>query len=112
MKSKGVLDKGCRQEIGVLVFRLYVRDVKLSLLEMLSQEVVTHIDVRIRVGHRFSRHPDRTPVVLKNLDARIPEIRQWKTPHGPQEKMPPSSLQPLRPRNPLGGRTPAHDGCT
>ena len=30
VKTKGILDRGFRQEIGVLALRLYVRDFKLS----------------------------------------------------------------------------------
>ena len=53
----------------MLVFRLYVRDAKLPLLDMLTQEVVTNLDVlRVRVGHTVNRHLDRTLVALKNLD--------------------------------------------
>ena len=65
MKAEGVFGNGFRQEIGVLVFLLYVRDGKLSLLDVLSQEVVAYVDVfRVRVGHRV-HHLDGTLVVLK-----------------------------------------------
>ena len=77
MKTEGVLGKGFRQDVGVLVLRFYVRDVELSILDMLSQKVVTHIDVfRLQVGHGVDRHLDRTLVILKNLDAQIPKTRQ------------------------------------
>ena len=38
VKTEGVLGKGFRQEVGVLVLGLYVRDFKLSILNMLSQK--------------------------------------------------------------------------
>ena len=77
VKTEGVLGKGFRQELGVLVFRLYVQDFKLSILNMLSQKMVTHIDVfRVRVRHGVNCHLDRTLIILENLDARIPKIRQ------------------------------------
>ena len=77
VKTEGVLGKGFRQDVGVLVLRFYVRDVELSILDMLSQKVVTHIDVfRLQVGHGVDRHLDRTLVILKNLDAQIPKTRQ------------------------------------
>ena len=61
MKTEGVLGKGFRQEVGVLVNRLYVRYFKLSILNMLSQKVVTHTDVfRVRVRHGVNCHLDRT----------------------------------------------------
>ena len=86
MENKGILGKGFGQEIGVLVLRLYVRDFKLSVLDMFLQEVVAHVDVlRVRVGDRVDRQLNRTVVVLKNLDARIPKLRQEETPHRPQE---------------------------
>ena len=77
VKTEGVLGKGFRQELGVLVFRLYVQDFKLSILNMLSQKMVTHIDVfRVRVCHGVNCNLDRTLIILENLDARIPKIRQ------------------------------------
>ena len=45
MKTKGILGKGFRQEIGVLILRLDVQDFALSVLVILSQEVVAHVDV-------------------------------------------------------------------
>ena len=70
MKKKGILGEGFRQAIGLLVLRLYVRDFKLSVLEMFSQEVVAHVDVlRARVSDRDDRQLNCTVVVLKNLDA-------------------------------------------
>ena len=77
MKTEGVLGKGFRQEVGVLVLRVYVRDFKLSILNILSQKMVTHIDVfRVRVCHGVNCHLYRTLIILENPDARIPEIRQ------------------------------------
>ena len=73
---ESVLGQGFCQEIGVLAFRPSVRDVKLSIFVRLSQEVMTHIDVlRVRVGHKVNRHLDLALVVLKNLDARIHNIK-------------------------------------
>ena len=77
VKTEGVLGKGFRQKLGVLVFRLYVQDFKLSILNMLSQKMVTHIDVfRVRVRHGVNCHLDRTLIILQNMGARIPKIRQ------------------------------------
>ena len=77
VKTEGVFGKGFRQELGVLVYRLYVRDFKLSILNMLSKKMVTHIDVfRVRVRDGVNCHLDRTLIILENLDARIPKIRQ------------------------------------
>ena len=127
VKTEGVLGKGFRQEIGVLVLRLYVRDFKLSVLDMLSQEVVAHVDVlRVRVGDRVDCQLNRTAVVLKNLNARIPKIRQEETPHGPQEQCLLEAFchrnvfsltrgergALLRHRNPLDGRPPTHHSST
>ena len=71
-----MIGKGFRQEIYVLVFRRYMRDAKLSLIDVVSQEVVTNIDVlRVRVGHRVNCQLDRTVVVHKNLTTRILQIR-------------------------------------
>ena len=59
MKTEGVLGKGFRQEIGVLVLRLYVRVFKLSILNMLSQKMVTHIEPatqRTTAGALLSGH--------------------------------------------------------
>ena len=79
MKTTGILGKGFRQEIGVLVRRMYVRDFKLSVLAMFSQEVVPHVDVlRVRVGDRNDRQLNRTVVVLKNLDECIPKSGKRK----------------------------------
>ena len=51
-----------------------VRDFKLSVFDMFVQEIMTHVDVlRVSVGDRVNRQLDRTIVVLKNLDARIPK---------------------------------------
>ena len=76
MKTKGILGKGC-QEIGVLILGRFVRDFKLSVLDMFSQEVVAHVDVlRVRVIDWVDRQLNRTVVVLKSLDARIPKNRQ------------------------------------
>ena len=56
----------------MLEFGLHMRYSKVSLLDKLSQEVVTYIDVlRVRVGDGVSPHMNRTVVVLKNLNARI-----------------------------------------
>ena len=89
--------------------------------------MVTHIDVfRVRVRHGVNCHLDRTLIILENLDARIPKIRQYKTPHVPQEKRllkafchcnvlglsVGESAALLRPRNPLDCRTPSHHGYT
>ena len=77
MKTEGVLGKGFRQEVGVLVLRLYVREFNLSIPNMLSQKMVTHIDAfRVRVRHGVNCHLDRTLIILENLEARIPKIRQ------------------------------------
>ena len=77
VKTEGVLGKGFRQDIGMPIFRVYVRDVVFIVLDMLSQEVVSHIDVfRVRVRHAVNRHLDRTLVILEDLNARIPKIRQ------------------------------------
>ena len=54
-----------------------MRDFKLSVLDMFSQEVVAHVDVlRVRVIDWVDRQLNRTVVVLKSLDARIPKNRQ------------------------------------
>ena len=94
---------------------------------MLSWEVVMRNNVlRVRVGHRGNRHLDRALNVLKNLDARIPQIRKSKPPHRPQEKRLLDSVchsnvlgltcgecgARLRPRNPMDVRTPTHHGYT
>ena len=82
MEVESVFRKGFSQEVGMLVFRFHMRDFKLSLLNTFSQEVVTDIYVlRVRVRHGVDRFLDRTLVVLKNLNARTPKIRQQKTPH-------------------------------
>ena len=52
MKTKCILAKEFRQEFSVLEFRLHMRYIKLSLLDKLSWEVVTYIDVlRVGVGY-------------------------------------------------------------
>ena len=77
VKTEGVLVKGFRQEVHVLIFRLFVRYVKLSILDMLPQKVVTHSDVfQVRVGYGVKRPVDRTLVILKKLYARTPQVRQ------------------------------------
>ena len=77
VKMKGVLGKGFREEVGVLVLRLYVLNFKLSIVNMLLQKMVTHIYVfRVRVRHEVNCHLDRTLTILEKLDARIPKIRQ------------------------------------
>ena len=66
----------------MLVFRLDMRDFKLPRLDTFSKEVLTDIYAfRVRVRHGVDRYLDRALVVLKNMNARIPKIRQQKTPH-------------------------------
>ena len=97
MKTKGVLCKGFRQEVSVLVLDFTCEIFKLSILNMLSQKMVTHINVlRVRVRHGVNCHLDRTLMVLENLDARIPKIRQYKNATRAAKKAPPSSLLPLQ----------------
>ena len=56
VETGSVFRKGFRQEVGMLVFRLRMRDLNLSLLDMFSQEVVTDVYVlRVRVRHRVDR---------------------------------------------------------
>lgn len=60
------LGGGFRQEVGMFVLRIYMRDVKLSILDMLSQNVGTHIDVfRAGVRHGVKSHLDRTLIILQ-----------------------------------------------
>ena len=85
--------QGFRQEIGVLIFRLYVRDVKLSVLDMFSGGVITHIDVlRIRVEHRVNRHLDRTLLSSKTWMHGSPKSGNRKR-HTDRRK---SALKPLQ----------------
>ena len=66
VKSNSVLGGGFRQEVGMFVLRIYMRDVKLSILDMLSQNVGTHIDVfRAGVRHGVNSHLDRTLIILQ-----------------------------------------------
>ena len=79
MKTEGVLGKEFRQEVGVLVIRLYVRDFKLSIRNMLSQKVVTRIDVfRVRVRHGVNCHVDRTLIILENWMHGSPKLDSRK----------------------------------
>lgn len=88
METERILTKGFRQEVGVLETRWYLRDFKLSHLDKLSQdldklsqEVAANVDVlRVRRSHWVDPHLNRTVVVLKNVNARIPKIKQKKTP--------------------------------
>ena len=82
-----------RQEISVLECRLHMGDNKLSLLDKLSQEVVTCIDVlRVRVACGVNANLNRTVVVLKNLDARVPKLSGKKKRLTDRRKR--ASLQP------------------
>ena len=86
VKTKNWTGKCLRQEVCVLLLRLYGDNVKLSPEYKLSEEVVPNVDVfRIRRAHRVMSQVPCPLGVLKNSDACRTKARQNKTPHVPQE---------------------------
>ena len=86
VKTKNWTGKCPRQEVCVLLLRLYGDNVKLFPEYELSEEVVPNVDVcRIRRAHRVISQVPCPLVVLKNSDACITKARQNKPLHAPQE---------------------------